>query len=367
MDRWETYPDFNIYHFAPYEPAALKRLMLRHSVKAEELDKLLRGERFVDLHQVAKESIIASVEGYGLKDLEPLIGFERETPLENARRALRFLQMALELHGVEAIDEDTTSIVQAYNREDCLATEALRDWLEKRREEYQQQYGAIDRPPLKSGLIDDEEPDEDRHEKYKILFDALTRDLPDETDDYTEEDRAKWLLAHLLEYFNRENKNIYWEYWARVDMEPEDLLDDRKAIIGLEYVKSYTPGRERVPTHVFRFPPQEVSFKQGAGVHVLDKDTAHNGIKESKFGTVREIYPEEGRIHIKTMGITKDWRPVNVHEFSKVPNGKLERSLLAFAQQVVDRGVHEEGAVYDSPDGRGPQDHGSAGSNTRHG
>jgi uncharacterized protein len=43
-ERLKTYPDLHIYHFAPYEPAALKRLMGRYATRENELDNLLRAE-----------------------------------------------------------------------------------------------------------------------------------------------------------------------------------------------------------------------------------------------------------------------------------------------------------------------------------
>ena len=42
LARWSKHPDFAVYHFGVYEPAALKRLMGRHATRAEELDRLLR-------------------------------------------------------------------------------------------------------------------------------------------------------------------------------------------------------------------------------------------------------------------------------------------------------------------------------------
>ena len=39
----EDMPDLHIYHFAPYEPAALKRLMGRYASREEEVDFLLRA------------------------------------------------------------------------------------------------------------------------------------------------------------------------------------------------------------------------------------------------------------------------------------------------------------------------------------
>jgi predicted RecB family nuclease len=55
-ERLTRFPDLHIYHFAPYEPAAIKRLMLRYATREEEVDRLLRGEVFIDLHGITKQS-----------------------------------------------------------------------------------------------------------------------------------------------------------------------------------------------------------------------------------------------------------------------------------------------------------------------
>jgi predicted RecB family nuclease len=34
MRRWASHPDMHIYHYAPYEPSALKRLMGRYATRA---------------------------------------------------------------------------------------------------------------------------------------------------------------------------------------------------------------------------------------------------------------------------------------------------------------------------------------------
>src|SRR4029077_9593484 len=86
--RLGTYPDLHIYHFAPYEPGALKRLMGRYATREDELDRLLRGKRFVDLFAVVRQGIRASVESYSIKRLEPLYGYAREASLQEANRAL---------------------------------------------------------------------------------------------------------------------------------------------------------------------------------------------------------------------------------------------------------------------------------------
>ena len=87
----------HIYHFAPYEPSALKRLMGRHAVCEDEIDRMLRARLFIDLHTVLKRSVRASVEQYSLKALEVFHGFTRKLPLEEAGHAMRQMQHGLEL------------------------------------------------------------------------------------------------------------------------------------------------------------------------------------------------------------------------------------------------------------------------------
>jgi predicted RecB family nuclease len=87
MTRWAQFPGLHIYHYAPYEPAALKRLMGRYATREEEIDRMLRAGLFVDLYQVVRHSLRASVESYSIKRLEPFYGFERQTPLTDANVA----------------------------------------------------------------------------------------------------------------------------------------------------------------------------------------------------------------------------------------------------------------------------------------
>jgi len=128
--RREEYPDLHIYHYSPYEPVALKRLMGRYATREDELDRILRAGLLVDLHSVVKQSMRASVEKYSLKDLEIFFGFKRETDLRDARQALQAMERGLELNDVDSIPADARTAVASYNREDCLSTLHLRNWLE---------------------------------------------------------------------------------------------------------------------------------------------------------------------------------------------------------------------------------------------
>ena len=148
MDRLSLHPDLHIYHFAPYEPAALKRLMGRYATREDELDQLLRGKRFVDLFAVVRQGLRASVESYSIKRLEPLYGYVRETSLPDANQALAQVQALLELGDASDIGDDERRVVEAYNRDDCRSTWRLRDWLETVRALAISEGEIIERPAL---------------------------------------------------------------------------------------------------------------------------------------------------------------------------------------------------------------------------
>lgn len=151
IKRLEKYPDLHIYHFAPYEPAALKRLMGRYATREDEIDRMLRAGLFVDLYAVVRHSIRASVESYSIKKLEPLYGFSRLAGLTDASKILAKVQACIELDDANGIQEADRTVVNAYNRDDCLSAWALRDWLETLRDGMIKAGNSIDRPAAKTG------------------------------------------------------------------------------------------------------------------------------------------------------------------------------------------------------------------------
>src|SRR5439155_3862398 len=200
MTRRKKYPDLHIYHYSPYEPVALKRLMGRYATREDELDRMLRAEILVDLHSIVKQSMRASVEKYSLKDLELFFAFNRETDLRDARKALQAVERGLELSDVAGIPSEARTAVAAYNREDCLATLYLRNWLEQLRP-------PGPRPPLKPG--DPGEALDEKRQRIAALIHRLQKmsgDLSDDRSRRSDEEQARWLLAHMLEFHRREEK-----------------------------------------------------------------------------------------------------------------------------------------------------------------
>jgi predicted RecB family nuclease len=124
--RWSEYSDLHIYHYAPYEPSALKRLMGRYATRQEEIDHMLRSSLFVDLYGVIRHSIRASAESYSIKSLEVFYSFERTTRLHDANVAPANVHACLELEdlhgnhgGVEEVSSRATTMMISSRRAGC--------------------------------------------------------------------------------------------------------------------------------------------------------------------------------------------------------------------------------------------------------
>ena len=251
-------PNLHVYHFAPYEPGALKRLMGRYATREEEFDRLLRGKRFIDLHAVTRQALRASVERYSLKEMEVFYGFERAIPLADAALALRAVNLQLELGRREAIPTETVAAVSAYNLDDCLSTMRLRDWLEERREELIRAGHPVTRPPLEAG--DPSEAVDEHQQHIQALYNRLAGDVSPDPAERSEDDQARWLLANLLDWYRREKKAAWWEYFRLCALPPEELLEEKAGLAGLEFIgRVGTVARSVIDR--YQFPPQECEIR----------------------------------------------------------------------------------------------------------
>ena len=108
----------------------MKRIMSRYGSSEDEIDRMLRAGRFVDLLGVVRQGLRASVESYSIKSLEAHVGFERTGDIRAAGPAVRAVQVALGRGEVEALGAKVRADVETYNRDDCASALALRGWLE---------------------------------------------------------------------------------------------------------------------------------------------------------------------------------------------------------------------------------------------
>jgi len=330
-DRLKVHPGLHIYHFAPYEPAAIKRLMGRYATRENEVDNLLRTERFVDLYAIVRHAIRASVESYSIKKLEPLYKFERAVPLEDVRVVMARTQARLELADAANIPEPDKAAICGYNRDDCASTQALRDWLEALRSELIRNGASIDRPTIPEPEISPEL--NAWQQKVAALVPRLTHDVSDDVGERTPEQHARWLLAALLDFHGREGKAVWWEYFRLRDLSAEDLLYERDGLAGLEFVE-HVGGTARRPVHRYRFALQDTDIRPGDALHSLGGE---------KLGDVEDIALDRRTIDIKKHGDAADLHPEAAFAHSFVGTKVIAESIMRIGEYVADHGLEGEG------------------------
>jgi predicted RecB family nuclease len=315
--RFSLFPDLHIYHYAAYEPSALKRLMGRYAIREIELDQFLRGKRFVDLHRVVKRSLRASVESYSIKKLEPLFGFRREQDLREASIAKADLEMNLESGMANLIENEQAERVEAYNKDDCLSVRVLRDWLERERGGLLAKGVVIQRPQLLPG--DPEDGALELKTELSELYKRLMHNVPLEAADRTSAQNAYWLIANMLEWHARERKVSLWEKFRLMELDDEELLEDGAAITGLKF--EYSHRNEEGDT-VFRysFPAQETDLRRGSAVFTSDgKDK----------GKISDISGDEGWVEFERDIRTDGIAPTTVISVDLLPFNAIKGSIAA--------------------------------------
>jgi uncharacterized protein len=259
VERRKRFPNLRIYHYAPYETTALRRLMGRFGTREAELDDLLRHEVFVDLYAVVRQSLRISQKSYSIKKLEPFYGFERTTDVRRGDDSIVQFESWLASGDDEILDD-----IERYNEEDCRSTYLLREWLLERRAERART--GVEQPWRQEPPPHSEEADEELDELVRRLLDGLAEPLDlDEMRAAEPGVRLRWLLAHLLQYYRREDKPAWWRIFDRSANVDRLLEFDADAIGGLVLREDIAPKKkpsEKTWTYTYEFPDQR---------HNLDK------------------------------------------------------------------------------------------------
>ena len=319
-------PGAHIYHFAPYEPAALKRLMGRYATREVELDQLLRGEAFVDLHTVVKRALIAGVERYSIKDLEPLFGYSREQDVRDAAMSRRIVENAIAEGAADEALGPHVGVIEDYNREDCESAQRLRDWLEQLRGEVVAGGGDLPRPELREGNASEAISELD--EALERLRNGLLVGVPVDPEERSDEEHARFVLAHMMEFHRREDKASWWEYFRLLDLEESDLTDERRAVAGLVHAETLEP--KAAPLERYLFSPQELDARASDGLIGLD---------QTRLGRVEVVNYSERTIDIKKTKATAHLHPSCGVLHARVPSYTLRESLMRLGEVVLANGL----------------------------
>jgi predicted RecB family nuclease len=331
MDRWRQYPGLHIYHFAPYEPGALKRLMGRYASREEEIDQMLHAKLFVDLFAVVRHAVRAGIESYSIKDLEQFYGFNRTVNLSEASRALASVQACLELAEPEGIGPPQKAVVEGYNRDDCASTLVLRNWLEELRSALMRRGKDITRPAPGEG--GPSEAVTEWQKKIDELTHRLTADVPADAGARSQEQQGRWLLANVLDWHRREKKAVWWEYFRLSALSAEELIDERSAVSGLGFVQS-VGGTTKAPVHRYNFPIQDTDLRGGEELRSCGGDA---------FGKLEDISFDDRTVDIKKRKDTAGQHPEAIFAHKVISTNEQADALVRIGEWVASHGISGRG------------------------
>ncbi len=332
MQRWNRFPDMHVYHYTSYEPATLKRLMGRYATRENEIDSMLRAGFFIDLHSVVKNAIRAGVESYSLKQLEAFHDFKRQLELRDASSSLLKLEISIERKLLDKIPEEIKADVETYNREDCLSTRSLRTWLEKILATINQtKFPPITRPPI---LLGEASENITQHqERIQPLINKLMAGISVDPTERNPSDQAKWILANMLDWYRREQKSVWWEFYRLQELTQEELMEERSAISHL----SFSGNRKVVKNGVidiYTFQPQEFDIRDGDDIC---------NINGEGLGSIVYINASDNLVAIEKGRGKVDIHPSAVFKFSIINPGAKEESIYRIAEWVVENGIDANG------------------------
>ena len=255
------WPNAHVYHYAPYEPTALKRLMSLHGTREEDVDNLLRLRKLVDLYAVVREGLRVGEPSYSIKSIERFYSAARQGDVKTAGASIVFYEQ-----WKETGDAALLQAIEDYNKDDVISTFELRQWLMRIRPQGLGRVGTVtvDEPPAReksAAALAAEEAMETYRQK-------LLGSLPKDPLTWNAADRMRELMFHLLDFHRRTEKPVWWALFARQQATDEDLLEDIEVIACLREVKP--------PAHsgdgwdcFYEFPEQEFKLKTGDNCSIV--------------------------------------------------------------------------------------------------
>ena len=335
----KQHPEMHVYHYAPYETAALGRLMGRYGTREAELDDLLRGGVFVDLYRVVRQGLVVGSESYSIKDLEPLYMEGRTGEVTDAGSSIvqyeRWLQTG---------NEEILTNLEAYNRDDVESTWRLRDWLEDKRAEGIRDGHPVSRPTPRDEEAREKPPEVTETEDLAVrLLDGRTEPPGDAE---PSELRARWLMAHLLFWHRREDKPEWWRYFERILHAGEaDLLEDTEAIAGLELAGDPVPEKRSL-IWPYRFDPDQ-EFKLDVGDTPRDPEVERRkylgGEQIPGPGTIVDMDHERGLLRMKRGAKSAAPHPRCLIPSGPIRTNRQRSSLRRAAKSLLSHGMEDSG------------------------
>ena len=98
----------------------------------------------------------------------------------------------------------------------------------------------------------------------------------------------------MLGYHRREENCGHWEFFRLHELDPEEMLGERKTICGLEFVGE-VPGKGRLPTHRYRYPEQDTAIDSGKVYEVGNPSETLGKVARARHHRAGDRHQEDRR------------------------------------------------------------------------
>ena len=357
-ERLRADPNLHIYHYAPYEPTALKRLMGRYGTREEDVDDLLRRGVLVDLLRAVRQSLRASVESYSIKRMEVFYGFTREIDLRDAGSSIVAFEQWLELGEGERPAADHLDQIEKYNRDDVISTMRLRNWLETLRGQLARETGLDVPRPGPRGEAPERLSDDLAQTQALVERLADPAVIPADPTERTPEQAGRWLLAQLLGWHRREDKATWWEFFRLMGLTSDQLIDESDPIGGLEPVQPIGEISKGKQVWRYRFPEQEFDLGRPGTLYEPSWGADRQQDKLSTWACGELVAVDAASLTVDIKRVASEPHPTAIVPLGIFGTPQHRERLRDLGVWVAEHGIDAEGpsrAVRDLLVGRAPR------------
>ena len=166
------------------------------------------------------------------------------------------------------------------------------------------------------------------------LIEQLHRGIPENITERNPQQQAVWLLANMLDWYRREEKATWWEFFRLRELSALEMMEEKVGIGGLRFTgKSISDKKSGIDE--YEFPAQDFEVKEGDDIYIT--------VDGVKIGKVDSISSTNYKIRIRKGPASKDIHPTCIFTMSIIPNEAKEESIERIAEWVILNGIDSPG------------------------
>lgn len=321
VKRLEQYPDAHIYHYAPYEVTAMKKLMSVHATREAQVDNLLRQGKFIDLYKVVREAMRTSEPRYSIKNIEHFYLDGRTVEVKNAGASIVFYHRWKQLKDPKILED-----IGDYNFDDVRSTYECLKWLLSIR--------PVDLPWAQYGTRSDGSKVElgqmtEVEQKLVPYRELMVDPLPEDRNLWGVEERVSELIFQLLDFHRRAAKPEWWALFERKEKTVAELIDDPECIGGLVRDDDKYPPEpvKRSIVYTYFYPPQDTKLRTGVTCTRCDDATSLSNLA---------VFPDERRVTV-SIGADREQPPkeISIGPGGPISSKPMVEALYRFADSTL--------------------------------